>query len=734
MGSAGRGEKRAELVSEPCKPSSSSNKKLKKAAAPEDEISFAGEPIPSEEAKRRWPHRYVSKEFGQARFHYTNAVVDGVEYDLLEDAYIEAPDNEPNYIAKIVEMFETVTRESFICTQWFYRANNTVIKEQYPLIDARRVFYSDIRDDNHLSCISSKVKINVLPLDRSKGTMLDLYSGCGAMSSGLSIGASLAGQNIVTKWALDYNSDACESLKFNHPNTEVRNEDAEDFFVLLKEWEKLCKEFNLVGSKEVGSDEEDIDSDGSDIDDSAAVPSEEFEVEKFVGICYGNPNKLKKSSLHFKVRWKGYGRADDTWEPADGLSKCNEKIKEFVTRGHRAKLLPLPGDVDFLCGGPPCQGISGFNRFRCPEPLNDKKNRQLVVYMDIVEFLKPRYVLMENVTDILKFKNGILASYAVARLVSMNYQTRLGIMAAGAYGVPQCRMRFLLWGAAPTEILPQFPLPTHESLKKGVVTNEFKELIIGHGNEHPELHKPVLLGEVISELPEVTNFADLDEMPYGRAPQTAFQKFIRLKRKELFGYTDKKKNDSSKSVLYDHRPLKLNEDDYERVCHVPKQKGANFRNLPGLIIEPNKIVRQDPSVEIPLCKSGKPLVPNYAIKFESGKSSKPFGRLWYDEIVSTVVTRAEPHNQILLHPSQDRVLSVRENARLQGFPDCYKLHGPIKERYMQVGNAVSFAVSIPLGYCLAKAMQGVEIATPLKIPVKFPDCLGELKYADQEAE
>ncbi|KAL7148972.1 hypothetical protein ABFS83_05G009300 [Erythranthe nasuta] len=801
MGSAGRGEKRAEIISEPSKPSYSSIKKLKKAAPPEDEISFAGEPIPSEEAKRRWPHRYVSKdktatvmvtlsdgsteekEFGQARFHYTKAVVDGVEYDLMEDAYIEAPDNEPNYIAKIVEMFETVTRESFICTQWFYRANNTVIKEQYPLIDARRVFYSDIRDDNHLSCISSKVKINVLPLNmdiaekekfigpgdlyvdmkysfphafislngdkeslvsdverppqdlqHSKRTMLDLYSGCGAMSSGLSIGASLAGQNIVTKWALDYNFDACESLKFNHPNTEVRNEDAEDFFVLLKEWEKLCKEFNLVGSKEVGSDEEDIDSDGSDIDDSAAVPSEEFEVEKFVGICYGDPNNLNKSSLHFKVRWKGYGRADDTWEPADGLSKCNEKIKEFVTRGHRAKLLPLPGDVDFLCGGPPCQGISGFNRFRCPEPLNDKKNRQLVVYMDIVEFLKPRYVLMENVTDILKFKNGILASYAVARLVSMNYQTRLGIMAAGAYGVPQCRMRFLLWGAAPTEILPQFPLPTHESLKKGVVTNEFKELIIGHGNEHPELHKPVLLGEVISELPEVTNFADLDEMPYGRAPQTAFQKFIRLKRQELFGYTDKKKNDSSKSVLYDHRPLKLNEDDYERVCHVPKQKGANFRNLPGLIIEPNKIVRQDPSVKQPLCKSGKPLVPNYAITFESGKSSKPFGRLWYDEIVSTVVTRAEPHNQILLHPSQDRVLSVRENARLQGFPDCYKLHGPIKERYMQVGNAVSFAVSIPLGYCLAKAMQGVEIATPLKIPVKFPDCLGELKYAEQEAE
>lgn len=38
--------------------------------------------------------------------------------------------------------------------------------------------------------------------------------------------------------------------------------------------------------------------------------------------------------------------------------------------------------------------------------------------------------------------------------------------------------------------------------------------------------------------------------------------------------------------------------------------------------------------------------------------------------------------QCILHPEQDRVLTIRENARLQGFPDCYKLYGPIKERYV----------------------------------------------------
>ncbi|KAL3621681.1 hypothetical protein CASFOL_034463 [Castilleja foliolosa] len=63
--------------------------------------------------------------------------------------------------------------------------------------------------------------------------------------------------------------------------------------------------------------------------------------------------------------------------------------------------------------------------------------------------------------------------------------------------------------------LPQFPLPTHKTLKKGVVINEFKECIVGHQNENAELLEPVLLGEVISDLPsKVTNDSTMDQMPY----------------------------------------------------------------------------------------------------------------------------------------------------------------------------------------------------------------------------
>jgi DNA (cytosine-5)-methyltransferase 1 len=113
----------------------------------------------------------------------------------------------------------------------------------------------------------------------------------------------------------------------------------------------------------------------------------------------------------------------------------------------------LKGDVDVLCGGPPCQGISGFNRFRNSDaPLKDDKNMQMVTFMNVVSYLRPKYVLIENVLDILKFSKGYLGKYALSRLVAMKYQSRLGIMVAGCYGLPQFRMRVFLWGALSTMV------------------------------------------------------------------------------------------------------------------------------------------------------------------------------------------------------------------------------------------------------------------------------------------
>ncbi|KAE9462306.1 hypothetical protein C3L33_05784, partial [Rhododendron williamsianum] len=291
------------------------------------------------------------------------------------------------------------------------------------------------------------------------------------------------------------------------------------------------------------------------------------------------------------------------------------------------------GDVDVICGGPPCQGISGFNRFRNKnDPLQDPKNKQLTVFMDFVKYLKPRFVLMENVVDMLKFAGGFLGRYALGRLVGMNYQARLGIMAAGAYGLPQFRMRKL----------PQYPLPTHNVVLRGSGPTEFEGNVVAYEEgRRAELEKELFLKDAISDLPPVKNDEARDELPYHSEAMTEFQQFIRLGKDVR----------PEPLKLFDHRPLQLNVDDYQRVCQIPKRKGANFRHLEGVRVCDDKKVEWDPDVKRVYLASGKPLVPDYAMTYVDGYSSKPFGRLWWDETVPTVVTRAEPHNQV--HSSRE---------------------------------------------------------------------------------
>ncbi|KAM0870120.1 hypothetical protein ACQ4PT_040230 [Festuca glaucescens] len=788
----------------------------------ESEDHFVGDPMPDDEARRRWPERYTFKKFPSTCFflpqdsvdlqvtqrsdgeeekialcHYTSARVDNADFDLGDDVYVRAAPGEKDYIGRITEFFQGVDHGSYFSCRWFFRVADTVITVKLLKVgdhehDDKRVFLSEQKDDNKIESIISKVNItyvgpNVAPQDKAQliaksdlyydmsyseaystfsnmppenigatgsettsdiscdddfsskekliadfaappdaqtgtATLLDLYSGCGAMSTGLCMGAALFGLKFNRKWAVDMNPHACSSLRHNHPRTEVRNEKAENYLSLLQEWEALCRAYDVYNSNFLPRTLND-----DEVDENVPLSEGTFEVEKFVDICYGDPNSTGKDGLCFKVRWKTYDSCHDTWEPLDGLRDSPECIKEFVESGYRESILPLPGRVDVICGGPPCQGVSGLNRHRKQkDPLTDERNQQLVVFMNIVNYLRPKYVLMENVVDILKFADGFLGRYALSRLVAMNYQARLGMMVAGCYGLPQFRMRAFLWGALPLVVLPKFPLPTHDAISRGQqVPNKFSQCLVAcDETEAKNVEEALVLRDALSDLPKVGNDQPNDVMPYNSRPITEFQHYIRLNRKAML---DDSLGDATpkKVQLFDHQPLQLNKDDYERVRRIPKKKailcqGANFRNLKGVRVGKKNKVEFDPDIPRVYLSSGKPLVPNYAMTFMKGKSVKPFGRLWLDETVSTVVTRAEPHNQAILHPNQDRVLTVRENARLQGFPDYYKLDGPIKQKYIQVGNAVAIPVARALGYSLAQAYQQREFDGDQRPLFKLP--------------
>ncbi|KAK9273931.1 hypothetical protein L1049_018743 [Liquidambar formosana] len=629
----------------------------KKAKKDEDiESRFVGNVVPKEEARERWPQRYRGKmgkqiiasessnkgdteEVLQAQCHYTQAEVDGhIIFNLYDDAYVKAGDGEDNYICKIIEMFKAIDGALYFTAQWFYRARDTVIKDNAHLIDNKRLFFSEIKDDNPLDCLVEKLRIARVPLNVDLEAKKEAIPACdyyydmlyllpystfmnvpqesvGAGSETFSTISSEININGETcdRWAVDINKYACESLKLNHLEMEVRNESAEDFLLLLKEWEKLCISFSLISgdledkyfdlkSMEDDDDEDDHERNDGDGEDDSEV----FEVAKILAICYGDPKDKGERGLYFKVSWKGYGPSEDSWEPIEGLGNCRESMKDFVANGYRSKFLPLPGDVDVICGGPPCQGISGFNRFRnTKNPLDDPKNEQLLVFMNVVDYLKPKFVLMENVVDLVKFSGGFLGRYALGRLIQMNYQTRMGLMAAGAYGLPQFRMRVFIWGSRPTEKLPQYPLPTHDVVVRGFIPTEFESHAVAYEEGcSVELERKLLLKDAISDLPPVTNGEQRDEMPYGQAPQTEFQQFIRLSKDELLDSSDLVSN-SSKNLVYDHRPLELNTDDYERVCQIPRRKGANFRDLPGVRVRPDKKVEFDPAIERVLLRSWK---------------------------------------------------------------------------------------------------------------------------------
>ena len=167
---------------------------------------------------------------------------------------------------------------------------------------------------------------------------------------------------------------------------------------------------------------------------------------------------------------------------------------------------------------------------------------------------------------------------------------------------------------------------------------------ITHG---PNLKSFVTVKEALADLPVLRNGEDKGLTAYRIAAASDYQREMR--------------KGASKEVQ-NHLAARLSPINLKRMEHIPQ--GGSWRDIP---------VR---------------LLPEGMKRAKRSDHTKRYGRLKWNGLASTILTKCDPHWGAYFHPTQDRTITVREAARLQSFPDWFVFEGSRTEQYIQVGNAV----------------------------------------------
>ncbi len=305
-----------------------------------------------------------------------------------------------------------------------------------------------------------------------------------------------------------------------------------------------------------------------------------------------------------------------------------------------------PKDIDVVIGGPPCQGFSTVgNRM-----IDDPRNNLVRIYADIVNEIKPKMFLMENVSGLASMKNGqgdLIKDELIDIFNEIGYNVKSKVLLAADYGVPQFRKRIFFVGIRKNyKTTFKFPKPTH---------HDKNSLLTYYENSNMYL----TVRDAISDLPTIECNESAEE--YDKYPENDYQKFCREKSPRLFNH---KAPNHSKVVI-------------ERIKNIPQ--GGNHGDLPDDL----KLKRGYPNIYGKLDENK----PADTITGNCGCASAP-GRF--------------------LHPTSNRVITVREASRLQSFPDYVEFMGSSSQQYKQVGNAVPPLLAKAIALEMKKSLSKVE--------------------------
>lgn len=338
----------------------------------------------------------------------------------------------------------------------------------------------------------------------------------------------------------------------------------------------------------------------------------------------------------------------DHFKWPEWLPKSNLEINEVIDL-YRNQLESLQGKVDLVAGGPPCQGFSVAGR----RNENDLRNKLIDSYIEFIELVKPKTIFFENVKGFtMAFKKNMDTGkryelYVKSKLEQAGYFVNGQLVNFGDYGIPQRRTRFILVG-----VRKEISNTSQETADKFFTQlTENKTAFLSSKN----ISESTNLGDAISDLlqkngsdqsPDTKNF----KAGYYAKEYTAYQNIMRG------GIT-------TNNVVDSHRFV-------------------NHRN--DIIDKFQKIINN--------CIPGK----NIDDKFRENNNIRKHTIVLLNEKDKSPTITSLPDDYI--HYCEPRVLTVREYARIQSFPDWYQFKGKYtsggklrtKEvpRYTQIGNAI----------------------------------------------
>jgi len=288
----------------------------------------------------------------------------------------------------------------------------------------------------------------------------------------------------------------------------------------------------------------------------------------------------------------------------------------------------IEGELDLLAGGPPCQGFSK-NVPRKNRILESSNNQLIKTFLDYAEALQPKMVLMENVAEM---KNGFDQTYTeevIFRLEKAGYTVTSVVLNAADYGVPQRRRRAFFLA---NRLGVKFDLPpvTHYPIKKESDAQIQLLTPISH----------ISVWDAIGDLPSVANGEKAEKVKYASEPLNDFQKWAR----------------TDSTFVINHSARNLKDLQFQRLASL--QPGQGLKDLPKKL----------------------------QVK---GGYSGAYGRLT-KEMIAPTITRwvFHPGSGRWGHPVDVRTLTIREAARIQGFPDVFQFIGSFTQQAGQLGNAV----------------------------------------------